>query len=237
MQTEELNYNREVYNGTDTQTQERVLTFIESMDDGNPLFLQKMEQEALEEGIPIIRTQTQSLLKFILEAHRPKRILEVGAATGFSATFMMYYAVPGTEFTTIERDPERAAKARANIARAHESGEVPGAAAITLLEGDAAEIMEELTGPFDLIFMDAAKGQYINFLPRVKDLLAPGGLLVSDNILKEGEILQSRFAVKRRDRTIHKRMRAYLEAITHDESLRTVILQEGDGTAVSVMKR
>ena len=106
--------------------------------------------------------------------------------------------------------------------------------AITLLEGDAADILKELTGPYDFIFMDAAKGQYIHFLPEILRLLAPEGLLVSDNVLQDGDIIESRFAVERRNRTIHSRMREYLFELTHNEALRTVVLPVGDGVTVSV---
>ena len=105
---------------------------------------------------------------------------------------------------------------------------------ITLLEGDAAEILAELSQPFDFIFMDAAKGQYMHFLPDVLRLLAPGGLLVSDNVLQEGNIIESRYAVCRRDRTIHARMREYLYTLTHHGELETVVLPVGDGATLSV---
>ncbi len=118
--------------------------------------------------------------------------------------------------------------AKANFVRAEKED------AITLLEGDAADILKELTGPYDFIFMDAAKGQYIHFMPEVLRLLAPGGLLVSDNVLQDGDILESRFAVERRNRTIHSRMREYLYELTHHEALETVVLPVGDGVTVSV---
>ena len=104
------------------------------------------------------------------------------------------------------------------------------------MEGDATEILKELATPYDFIFMDAAKAQYIHFLPEVKRLLKPGGVLISDNVLQDGDLIQSRFAVTRRDRTIHKRMREYLYAITHDEELETSILPLGDGVTISVKK-
>ena len=115
---------------------------------------------------------------------------------------------------------------------------MPGrhSAQITLLEGDAAELLKGLQGPYDFIFMDAAKGQYIHFLPEILRLMPKGGLLVSDNVFKEGEILESRFAVKRRDRTIHKRMREYLQALSDNPELQTLLLEEGDGAALCIRK-
>ena len=105
---------------------------------------------------------------------------------------------------------------------------------ITLLAGDADDLLQKLEGPFDLIFMDAAKGQYIHWLPDVIRLMHPGSLLVSDNVLQNGDLVQSHFLVERRKRTIYKRMREYLFALTHDPLLETVILPSGDGTALSV---
>lgn len=224
----------------DTEKEERILTFIESMASGNTEFLNALEKEALGEGVPIIRTQTQSLLRFLLELVKPEKILEVGTATGFSACLMLNYAPQGAAVTTIERDPERIAKAREHFAMIDEDpSRMPGrrSGQIALLEGDAASVLKELKGPYDFVFMDAAKGQYIHFLPEVVRVLTPGGLLVSDNIFKDGEILESRFAVKRRDRTIHKRMREYLQALTERADLQTLLLEEGDGAALSIRKK
>ena len=107
---------------------------------------------------------------------------------------------------------------------------------ITLIEGDAMEVLKSLDGPYDLIFMDAAKGQYPHYLPEVLRLLAPGGVLMSDNVLQDGNLIESRFAVERRDRTIHSRMREYLYTLKHHENLETSILPLGDGVALSVKK-
>ena len=160
----------------------------------------------------------------------PRRILEIGTAVGYSALVMYTYAPADCEIITIECDEDRAAEARLNFDRF-------GAERITLLEGDAAQILPEVTGTFDLIFMDAAKGQYIRFLPEVIRLLREGGILLSDNVLKEGEILESKFSVTRRNRTIHKRMREYLTAVSEDPRLRTILLETGDGAALSVRRR
>ena len=220
----------------DSEKEERILTFMESLAAGNTAFLNSLEKEALGEAVPIIRTQTQSLLRFLLELTKPARILEVGTATGFSACLMLNYAPEGTELTTIERDPERIEKARRHFALIDEDpAAMPGrhSAQITLLEGDAAEILKGLKGPYDFIFMDAAKGQYINFLPDILRLLSPGGLLISDNVLQDGDIIESRFAVTRRNRTIHARMREYLYELKHHPELETVILPVGDGVTLS----
>ena len=207
---------------------ERMETFLASLDAGNTPFLDQIEREALETNVPVIRTQTQGLLRFLLALHKPMSILEVGCAIGFSALLMSEYAPAGCKITTIEKYEKRIPVAKANFVRAEKED------AITLLEGDAADILKELTGPYDFIFMDAAKGQYIHFMPEVLRLLAPGGLLVSDNVLQDGDILESRFAVERRNRTIHSRMREYLYELTHREALEAVVLPVGDGVTVSV---
>lgn len=206
---------------------ERMRAFINSMDEGNTPFLDELEKEALRTEVPIIRKEMQSFLKFLLALHRPKRILEVGTAIGFSALFMSEYAPEGCHITTIEKYEKRIPLAHENFKRAGKE------ASITLLEGDAAEILKELEGPFDFIFMDAAKGQYIHFLSDIFRLLPEGGLLVSDNVLQDGDILESRFAVTRRNRTIHARMREYLYTLKHHPGLVTSILPVGDGVTVS----
>ncbi len=211
-------------------TDERMSAFIDSLDTGNTPFLNIIESEAKRDGIPIIRAQTQSLLRLFLALVRPEAILEVGCATGFSALLMSEYAPEDCHITTIEKYEKRIPVARENFRRAGREDK------ITLLEGDAAEILRQLDGSYDMIFMDAAKGQYIHFLPDVRRLLAPGGILVSDNVLQDGDILESRFAVTRRNRTIHSRMREYLYELKHDPELETVILPVGDGVTVSVKK-
>ncbi|MCM1112994.1 MAG: O-methyltransferase [Muribaculum sp.] len=209
---------------------ERLFTFIESMDKGHPSLLDEIEREALADGVPVIRRSTQQLLRFLMAYAKPEAVLEVGTAVGFSAILMSEYAPAGCRITTIEKYEKRIPVARANFARAGREAQ------ITLLEGDAAEILRTLEGCYDLIFMDAAKGQYLHFLPDVLRLLAPGGLLVSDNVLQEGDVVESRFAVTRRNRTIHARMREYLYELTHNGELETVILPLGDGVTLSTKR-
>ena len=209
---------------------ERMVAFIQSLDKGNTPFLTELEKEAIQTDVPIIRPAMQSLMRFLLKLHRPMRILEVGTAIGFSAILMAEYGPDHCQITTIEKYEKRIPLAKANF-------EASGYAdRITLLEGDAADILKELEEPFDMIFMDAAKAQYIHFMPDVMRLLKPGGLLVSDNVMQDGEIIESRFAVIRRNRTIHARMREYLYALTHDDALETVVLPVGDGVTMSIKK-
>ena len=207
---------------------ERFDTYINSLYKENTPLLEQIEREAKAEYVPIIRREMQGLLKFLLASARPKRILEVGTAVGFSALLMAEYNPVPAHITTIENYEKRIPIARSNFARAGREEE------ITLIEGDAALVLKELSGPYDFIFMDAAKGQYIHFLDDVLRLLAPGGMLVSDNVLQDGDIIESRFAVTRRNRTIHKRMREYLYELTHHDQLTTAVLPVGDGVTVSV---
>lgn len=209
-------------------TEERISTFIHSLDTGNTPFLDELEQYAVRENVPIIRPQVQSLLRLLLAVRKPVNILEVGTAIGFSALLMSEYGPEECRITTIEKYEKRIPLAKENFRRAGKQDQ------ITLLEGDALELLKELTGPYDFIFMDAAKGQYIHFLSDALRLLSPGGLLVSDNVLQDGDIIESRFVVTRRNRTIHSRMREYLYELTHHEQLETVVLPVGDGVTVSV---
>ena len=209
---------------------ERLVTYINSLDTGNTEILDEIEREALENYVPIVRKEMQSFLKLILSIKRPARILEVGTAVGFSAILMAEYNPIPCEITTIENYEKRIPIAKQNFVRAGKEKQ------ITLLEGDAADILKELREPFDFIFMDAAKGQYIHFMPEILRLLKPEGILVSDNVLQDGDIFESRYGIKRRNHTIHNRMREYLYALTHDEALDTVILETGDGMAISVKK-
>lgn len=209
---------------------ERMVTYINSLDEGHTPFLEELERQAKSDGIPIIRREMQSLLKFLLAAVQPARILEVGTAVGFSALLMCEYDPVPCRLVTIENYEKRIPIARENFRKAGREQQ------ITLLCEDAAQALKTLKGPFDFIFMDAAKGQYLHFLPQVLRLLRSGGVLVSDNILQEGDIIESRFAVERRDRTIHKRMREYLYELKHNDDLVTSLLPLGDGVALSTKR-
>lgn len=210
---------------------ERMAAFIDSMDVGNTPFLNELEKYALDNQVPVIRKSMQKLLKFLLIMKKPCNILEVGTAIGFSALLMSEYGPEDCHITTIEKYEKRIPVAKENFQKRGAEDR------ITLLEGDAAEILGQLEETYDMIFMDAAKGQYIHFMPDVMRLLAPGGLLISDNVLQDGDIVESRFAVTRRNRTIHTRMRDYLYELTHNEELETVILPVGDGVTLSVKKK
>lgn len=211
-------------------TNERIAAYIESLETELPEHLKKIEREALADYVPIIKKPTRSLLRFLIHLHQPKKILEVGTAVGFSAILMSDAMPEGCKITTIEKYSKRIEEAKKNI---KETGKEQ---VITLLEGDALDILAELSAAgekYDLIFMDAAKGQYPHFLPDIMKMLPRGGILISDNVLQDGDIVESRYAVTRRNRTIHFRMREYLYQLTHMEGMDTIVLPIGDGVTLS----
>lgn len=209
---------------------ERMIDFIHSLDIEQEGYLNTIKKQALEEGVPIIRQETVSLLSVLVSMTKPKQLLEVGAAVGFSALLMCEHMPEDGHITTIENYEKRIVQAKANFKMAGKEDR------ITLLEGDAMEILSTLDAGFDFIFMDAAKAQYIHFLPEITRLLKTGGTLVSDNVLQDGDVIESRYGVTRRNRTIHSRMREYLWTLTHSEQFKTTVLPIGDGVTISIKK-
>ena len=209
---------------------ERTAAFIHSFDPELPEYLYNLEQSAKREDVPIIRKDMQMLLRFLMKERKPQMILEVGTAVGFSALLMSEYAPADCKITTIEKYEKRIPVALENFSKFGKQNR------INLIAEDAADVLKRLEPPYDFIFMDAAKGQYFHFLEDVIRLLPIGGMLVSDNVLQDGEIIESRFAVTRRNRTIHARMREYLYVLTHNACLETVILPVGDGITISIKK-
>lgn len=210
--------------------QDRLTGYIHSLDKGHGELCDRIAGEARAAHVPIIRRETAAFLQTMVAAAAPARILEVGTAVGYSALLMAQVMPEECHITTIEKYRPRIPLAREHFRQAGAEDR------ITLMEGDAGEVLEQLSGTFGFIFMDAAKGQYIHWLPRILELLPPGGILFSDNVLQDGDIVESRFAVERRNRTIHGRMREYLYALTHKEELLTSIIPIGDGVALSVRK-
>lgn len=210
--------------------QERMEVFLGKYRETPPAYIVELERQALADEVPVIRRGTRDVLRFLLRTGRPAQVLEVGTAIGYSALCMKEYLPETSRITTIEKVEMRLVEARKNLKKFDSEGR------ITLLEGDAADVLRGLVEQgksYDFIFMDAAKGQYLNFLPDVLKLLSEGGTLVSDNILHEGDVLESRYAVTRRDRTIHGRMREYLQVLMDTEELETICLSIGDGMTIS----
>lgn len=213
--------------------EERLATYLDSLSWRLSPALQEVEKKAREGEVPIIRRSMQSLLAFLVRQRQPDSVLEIGTAVGFSAMLMREQLATEAVLDTVEKVPARIRVARENFAK-YSAGE-----SIHLIEGDAAEVLPHLAVSgrrYDFIFMDAAKGQYLVFLETIQELLETGGMLVTDNVLQEGEIIQSRYAVNRRDRTIHGRMREFLYTLTHSEQWDSVILPVGDGVAISIKR-
>lgn len=211
----------------------RISDFIGAFLRENEPLLEKIREEAQKDAVPIIRDETAALLRVCLEMHKPKRILELGTAVGYSGLFMLYSLGESAELSTVENFPQRILKARENFARS------PYSDNITLLEGDGGKILERLVLEkeiFDFIFLDAAKAQYPLWLPFILELLPTGGVLFCDNILQDGLLLESRFFLERRQRTIHKRMREFLHLLRENAELESSIVPIGDGVSISVKK-
>lgn len=215
---------------TDMIVNERIVDYINSLDCGNSQICDIIEEEARRDDVPIIRKEMKNFLKVMLALKQPVNILEVGTAVGYSSILMSENIPEGSCITTIENYEVRIPIARENFRRAGKED------VITLIEGDAAEVLKRLEGTYDFIFMDAAKGQYIHFLPDIIRLMSKGGLLISDNVLQDGDIVESRYGVTRRNRTIHTRMRDYMYELTHCDSFITSIVPIGDGITLSVKK-
>ncbi len=213
----------------DPDTQD-ISFFISSLTSDNSVFCETVGSEARKSGVPVIRRESEGFLKMILELKKPGKILEIGTAVGYSALIMAENTSESCMITTIEIDEEDARIAVENLSKAGYSDRV------RVITGDAARILPDLEAGFDLVFLDASKGQYLKFFNEIRKLLSPGGVVVSDNVLQGGNILRSRFIIEQRDRTVHKRMREFLYEITHDEDFVTGIVPVGDGIAVSVLK-
>ncbi|MBP3339003.1 MAG: O-methyltransferase [Lachnospiraceae bacterium] len=209
---------------------ERIVSYIHSLEKSNSVVLNEIEKEAIATYVPIIRKEMESFLRVMLTIKQPKRILELGTAIGYSAILMSEYMPKECVIDTIENYEKRIPIAKANFERAGVSNR------INLYEGDAMEIMPTLKHKYDFVFMDAAKAQYIYFLPLLKDLMEDGAILITDNVLQDGDIIESRFGVTRRNRTIHSRMREYMYEIKNSKDFETTIVPIGDGITLSVKK-
>ncbi len=212
-------------------TLDRVSSFVRSYIKDDEGLLGQIYSKALEDKVPVMRPETREFIKTQLLIKKPINIIEIGTAVGYSALYMSQFIADDAHITTIELDADRVKEAGANIKKAGKEEQ------IKIIQGDAAEVLKTLTDSmYDFAFVDAAKGQYINYLPDVKRIVKHDGVIISDNILQDGEVLESHFVVEKRNRTIHDRMRDYLYAITHDEELFTSVLSVADGIAVSVKR-
>ena len=213
-------------------TNPRILEYLDIISPLNSPTVEKIRYVAKTNYIPIIKRDTENLLKFVLRMQNPQKILEIGCAVGYSAIIMLENS--NADIITIEKMPERVKEAKNNIKYANMEKRA------NVVEGDAGEVLEKLikaNEKFDFIFMDAAKAQYITWLPMVKALLKDNGMIFSDNCLQEGDLLESSFAIRKRDKTIHKRMREYIYLLLHDKDLESWIFSIGDGVLLSKNRR
>lgn len=209
---------------------ERIVSYIHSLEKSNGELCDEIEKTAHETNVPIIRKEMESFLKVLVTIKSPKHILELGTAIGYSAILMARAMSEDCHITTIENYDRRIPIARENIEKAGLNDK------ISLVYGDALEVLKSLKGDFDFIFMDAAKAQYPFYLKEIIRLMPKGGILIADNVLQEGELIESRYAVERRDRTIHSRMREFLYTVKNMDELETTIIPIGDGIVMSVRK-
>lgn len=209
---------------------QNITTYIHSLEREPDPDLESLRLQAEADGVPVIRRETESFIKVLLGILNPGSILEIGTAIGYSAIFMARNTSEGCHITTVENYEERIASAENNISKFGMKER------ITLIGKDAQEVLPALDGTYDLIFLDAAKGQYITFLPDILRLLPRGGILLSDNVLQDGELVRSRYTTPRRQRTIHDRMREFIWEIKHSDELETTLLTVGDGLTLSVRK-
>lgn len=209
----------------------RVQDFIMSLSDEIDDELIELKEYAKTHDVPIIRDEARDFIRLVLAIKKPKNILEIGTAIAYSA-LVMHKADSEANIVTVEDFDRRINEAKNNIDKYFDKSK------ITLIEQDAGVYLKECKndGFYDFVFLDAAKGQYINWLSDIKRVMTSGGILLADNIFKDGEILESKFLIKKRNRTIHKRMRDFLYEIKHDSDLTTYIYNLGDGISVSIKK-
>ena len=187
--------------------------------------LQKIKQKALAEHIPIIMDDTLEILNNILKEKKPKKILEIGTAVGYSAICFSKYLVEGGRIDTIEREEERVKEAKDNIKKAEVEEK------IQLLLGDAVDILPTLEEKYDVVFIDAAKGKYPFFLKEALRLLEKNGMIIADNVLYKGYVMSD--YNKHKQRTAVRNLREYIKEISENPNLETEILEVGDGLAIS----
>ncbi|MFR3685001.1 MAG: O-methyltransferase [Enterococcus sp.] len=188
--------------------------------------LGELEELAHENGVPVIPHETVVFLQFLLKQKQPKNVLEIGTAIGFSASLMAESLDKDAKITTIDRFPVMIEKAKKNFEKLGLTEQ------ITLLEGDAADLLSGLEGPYDFIFMDSAKSKYITFLPECLRLLSDDGVLMVDDIFQAGTVLQPIEEIPRKNRAIHRHLNEFLEEITKSSELTSTLLPLGDGVAL-----
>lgn len=208
-----------------------ITTYLNSIQPMCTGVLGEIQKDAYEKGIPIIPNETAKFISVILSIIKPENILEVGCAVGFSSSLMSKYIKESGSITTIDRFPFMIEQAKANFARLGVLNKVK------LLEGDAADILPTLSEKFDVIFMDAAKGQYIKILPDCLRLLKTGGIIIADDVMQNGNVAIDISRIPRRQRTIYKRMKDFLYTISNTDGLISCIIPIGDGISITYKEK
>lgn len=211
-------------------TMNRISEYLHSLEREEDELLCDLRKYASENDVPIVRRETESLIRTLCVMKKPEKVLEIGTAIAYSTIVI---ARESGFVTTIENYEKRIPVARENIEKSGLSGK------IELLTGNAGDILPQLSASgnkYDLIFLDAAKGQYLVWLPYITDMMLSGSVLIADNVLQDETVMESRFTVSRRDRTTHMRMREFLYEIKHSEFFETSVIPAGDGVSVSVRR-
>ena len=190
--------------------------------------LERIKQKALEDHIPIIMDETLDVIEKYLESNKPKRMLEIGTAVGYSAICFTEFLDQNGKIDTIERDLERVKEAKENIKKVALENR------INIYEGDAVEILPNLNDKYDVVFIDAAKGKYPFFLKEALRLINKNGIIFADNILYKGYVMSN--YNKHKQRTAVRNVREYIKEVSENPSLETKILEVGDGLAISKIK-
>ena len=213
---------------------DNITQYLHSLEQDRSARLEEMRAFAEQENVPIIRREAESFLQVLLCLLHAESVLEIGTGIAYSAIFMAECSSDLKKIVTIENYPPRIKIAKENLERFRK--EEAEKADIELIEEDAVKAVEKIQGPFDLIFLDGPKAQYLSMLPDLLGLLRKGGILLADNVLQDGELVRSRYVTQRRDRTIHERMREFLYEVKHHPDLITIIVTVGDGMSVSLKK-
>jgi predicted O-methyltransferase YrrM len=186
-----------------------------------------LRRYASDHNVPVLRPDSASLLATLTALKAPARILECGTAIGYSA-ILMAKAAENARIETVEIDPDAASEAKKNVALAGLSDR------IRVILGDAAEVLRALNGPYDMIFLDSAKGQYLHMMEDVARLLSPGGLLVADNCIFYGKVFDEPASAPHKHRTIVANMREFIRLATCGNDFRGTLLETGDGMVLAV---
>lgn len=218
---------------------ERMKIYLSTLRPALPEHLNVLKQWCLERNYPVIRPETEDLLRMLIEMKNPSKILEIGTCAGYSTSFLFEcaskYLCGKNSITTLEIRPEHVKEAEENFKSFGISDY------ISVIEGDAKKSLDKMISSeekplFDFVFIDAAKGQYSIYFDKAKELLKIGGVIVCDNVLQDESLLDSRYTIVQRDRTIHDRMRAFLFDITHRDDFVTYVLPIADGMSVSIYR-